>query len=427
MKWNPCLSVIALMMLNATAFVPPATAAAGVPEANYDEAKMPPYVLPELLKNGDGSPVVTAADWTGKRRPELLALFESKMFGRAPERPALAFEVQEEATPALDGKALRKQVKVFLTGKKEGPGFSLLIYTPAVAAQKPVPFFLGLNFEGNPSVLADPKILPRIDPKPGDIVNGKPAPAAKPAEPGSQSTRWQVEWLISQGYGTATAWYWDIDPDYDDGFKNGVHALYPDIEKSRSGEAWGSLAGWAWGLRVAMDYLEKEPLCDAAHVALHGHSRLGKAALWAGANDSRFSIVISNESGCGGAALSKRIYGETVGRINTSFPHWFCSNYHQWNQREQDMPFDQHELLALIAPRALFVGSAEGDQWADPTGERLALEAAAPAFFLTCGDAKSSKSPLLQAKQAYFIRPGKHDVMDSDWQAWVDFARTVWK
>ena len=418
MKWKIALPVLALLMNAATA--------AEEPPANYDEAKVPPFVLPELLKNDDGTPVITAADWTGKRRPELLALFEKQMFGRAPDRPALAFEVQEEATPALNGKALRKQVKVFLTGKKEGPGFSLLIYTPA-DAKGPVPFFLGLNFEGNTSVSEDQKILPRIDPKPGDLVAGKPAPPAKPAKAGSQSSRWQVEWLMSQGYGTATAWYWDIDPDYDDGFKNGVHALYTEIEKSRNGETWGSLATWAWGLRLAMDYLEKEPLCDPKRVALHGHSRLGKAALWAGAKDERFSIVISNESGCGGAALSKRPFGETVGRINKNFPHWFCSNYHAWSNREPEMSFDQHELLALIAPRALFVGSAEGDQWADPTGERLALEYAAPAFFLTCGEAKSPKSPLLQAKQGYFIRPGKHDVMDSDWQAWVDFARTVWK
>lgn len=424
MKWKPILLVPALSIMNAAA---PAVVAAEVPPANYDEAKMPPYVLPALMKNADGSPVTTAAEWTSKRRSELLALFESKMFGRAPERPALAFEVQEETTPALDGKAVRKQVKVFVTGKKEGPGFSLLIYAPAVAAKTPVPFFLGLNFAGNRSVLADPKILPRIEPAQEKTADGKSAPAPMSAELGFQTSRWQVEWLISQGYGTATAWSWDIDPDYDDGFKNGAHALYPELEKSRTGESWGTIAAWAWGLRIAMDYLEKEPLCDARHVALHGHSRLGKAALWAGATDSRFDIVISNESGCGGAALSKRIYGETVGRINTVFPHWFCSNYHQWNQREQEMPFDQHELLALIAPRALFVGSAEGDQWADPTGERLALEAAAPAFFLTNGDAKNPKSPLLQARQAYFIRPGNHDVMDSDWQAWVDFARTVWK
>ncbi|RYD37796.1 MAG: acetylxylan esterase, partial [Verrucomicrobiaceae bacterium] len=294
MKWKPILPLLALMMNAATAAEPP---------ANYDEAKIPPIVLPELLKNGNGTPVKTAADWTGKRRPELLTLFEKQMFGRAPTRPALAFEVQEEAVPALNGKALRKQIKVFFTGKKEGPGMNLLIYTPASAsAQSPVPFFLGLNFEGNPSVCEDPQILPRMEPAAGQLANGQPAPAAKPAEPGSQTSRWQVEWLVSQGFGTATAWYWDIDPDYDDGFKNGVHALYPDLEKSRTGESWGSLAAWAWGLRLGMDYLEKEPLCDAKHVALHGHSRLGKSALWAGANDERFSLVISNESGCGGAA-----------------------------------------------------------------------------------------------------------------------------
>lgn len=402
------------------------SAKAADPAANYDEAKVPKFELPALMRMADGAEVRTAADWTGKRRPELREVFEKMMFGRAPARPALAFEVREEATPALNGKALRKQVRVFLTGKKAGPFFDLLLYSPA-DAKGPVPFFWGLNFQGNPSVCEDPGILPRIDPKPGDLVDGKPAPEAKPVPPGSQAGRWQVEWLISQGYGTATAWYWDIDPDYDDGFKNGVHAAYPELEKSRDGGSWGSLATWAWGLRAGMDFLEKEPLCDAKKVALHGHSRLGKTALWAGALDDRFSIVISNESGCGGAALSKRAYGETVDRINRSFPHWFCRDFRQWSGREAEMPFDQHQLLALIAPRALFVGSAEEDQWSDPTGERLALEGAAPAFFLTAGPEKSEVNPGLQARQRYFIRPGKHDVMDSDWQAWVDFARTVWK
>lgn len=418
-------TVPALLFLSGF-FMSSVSANAADPPANYDEAKVPAFQLPALMRTADGTEVKTAADWTGKRRPELLALFEKKMFGQAPERPALVFEVREEATPALNGKALRKQVRVFLSGKKEGPFFDLLLYSPA-DAKGPVPFFLGLNFLGNPSVSEDPGILPRTEPRPGDLVEGNPAPEAKPAIAGTQASRWQVEWLISQGYGTATAWSWDIDPDYDDGFKNGVHAAFPELEKARSPGSWGTLATWAWGLRAGMDYLEKEPLCDAKKVALHGHSRLGKTALWAGAQDERFSMVISNESGCGGAALSKRAYGETVGRVNQVFPHWFCADFHQWSGREADMPFDQHELLALIAPRALFVGSAEGDQWSDPKGERLALEGAAPAFFLTAGEEKSALNPRLQARQRYFIRPGNHDVMDSDWQAWVDFARMVWK
>jgi len=408
------------------------TSQAAVPvvwPSNEDESKVPPYVLPELMTAADGTPVKTAEDWRLRRRPELLGVFEKEMYGKAPPLPALAYEVLEEGTPALGGKAQRKQVRVFFSGKKTGPSMDVLLYVPA-AAKGPVPFFWGLNFNGNHTVSQDPGILPARVPLEEPGATPRPRPF-KNMERGVQESLWQVEYVISQGFGTATAWYEDIDPDYDDGFKNGVHALYPAVESTRDGSTWGSLAAWAWGLRVGMDYLEKEPWCDAGKVALHGFSRLGKATVWAGAQDGRFSVVISNDSGCGGAALGKRFFGETVGRINSSFPHWFCANYHQWNGREAEMAFDQHELLALIAPRGLLVGSAEEDHWADPEGEMLSAKAASPAFTLLgekglAPDWKRENFAISQGNPVHWQRPGKHDVTGLDWERWVGFVKTRW-
>lgn len=406
--------------------VNPATAAPTWP-SNEDESKVPQYILPELLRCGDGTEVKTADDWRWKRRPELLRIFEEQMFGKAAPRPVPAWEVTSAPEPALDGKALRKQVRIWFGGQKSGPSMEMLLYVPA-GITAPVPFFWGLNFQGNHTISTDPGIHLPPDLPPAPEGAGKAVP---PAERGAQSTRWQVEWVLSQGYGTATAWYAEVDPDYHDGFKNGVHALFPEVEAQREGSTWGSVAAWAWALRGGMDYLEQETWCDARAVAVHGHSRLGKTALWAGALDERFSIVISNNSGCGGAALSKRCFGETVGRINTVFPHWFASNYHQWNGREPEMPFDQHQLLALVAPRGLLVGSAEGDAWADPQGEFLAAREASPAFVLL-GEPGFAKEAIRSnevenaGNPVHWQRPGKHDVMESDWKQWTRFAKTRW-
>ena len=421
-----CPLYLMTALMTAAMLLTPALGAPVVWPINQDEAKVPSYHLPELLRAEDGREVKTAEDWRGKRRPELLRRFEENMYGRAPARPELVFEVLEESVLALEGKARRKQVRVYFGGKREGPSMTVLLYVPAPATG-PVPFFWGLNFQGNHTVSADPGIL-----MPPALATSPKAPKPKPPEPrGSQTERWQVEWVLSQGYGTATAWYEEIDPDYADGFKNGVHALFPQTEAGRDGTTWGSLAAWAWGLRVGMDYLAAEPWCDARYVALHGHSRLGKAALWAGAQDERFSVVISNNSGCGGAALSKRCFGETLGRINTSFPHWFAGNFQQWNGREEALPFDQHQLLALVAPRGLLVGSAEEDLWADPEGEWSAARQASPAFVLlgetgVAADLKRVNFAVSTGNPACWQRPGKHDVTDRDWQRWTAFAKARW-
>ena len=282
----------------------------------YDEAKVPRYTLPDLLTTQNGATVKTVKDWEAKRRPEVLALFEEHMYGRAPGRPAkLSFQVVEEAERVLNGLADRRQVEVRFAGKADGPRMTILIYRPA-KARHAVPAFLTLNFRGNHTIHHDRAIrLPHSWVRgrtKGETVNNRATEQGR----GVAATRWVVENILKRGYALATIYYGDIDPDFDDGWQNGVHALYPKPKP----DEWGSVATWAWGLSRALDYLETDQTIDAKRVAVMGHSRLGKTSLWAGASDPRFAMVISNNSGCGGAALSRRTFGETVKRINTSFP-----------------------------------------------------------------------------------------------------------
>jgi hypothetical protein len=390
---------------------------------HYDESKVPAYTLPDPL-NG----VKSASDWK-KRRAEILDLFTGQMYGRSPGKPAkLSFEPVNIEKAALGGKALRKIVMLRMEHEGKKLEAELLLYLPADAKGR-VPVFAGLNFGGNHAVTRETDIPVSRQWMRNNPAQGVENNRATEKSRGSESSRWALERILERGYGVATMYYGDIDPDFDDGFSNGVHGF---MGGRRAEDSWGSVAAWAWGLSRMMDYLATDSGVDRDRVAVMGHSRLGKAALWAGAVDERFAIVISNNSGCGGAALSRRAFGETVNRMNTSFPHWFALNFRQYNDRESELPFDQHMLLALMAPRPVYVASAVEDQWADPRGEFLSAVHAGPVYRLlgkqdlSVKDMPALNQPVMRTI-GYHIREGKHDVTLYDWERYMDFADLHWR
>ena len=386
------------------------------PGYNYDEARVPAYTLPDLLTTADGRPVKTRKDWETLRRPELLRLFTDEMFGRAPDKPeGLHFKLLQEDPQALDGLATRREVALWLD-QAESQRIVLLLYVPNRTKQ-PVPAFLGINFFGNHTTTDEPGVLlPEYDRYEGLLSR---------QDRGSQQQRWPLKTILERGYAVATFCCADVDPDADDGFRNGVHGLF---DKGRNDHSWGSLAAWAWGLSRALDYLETDPAVDGKRVAVFGHSRMGKAAVWAGASDPRFAMVISNASGCGGAALSRRRFGETVARINDHFPHWFCGAFQAYDDAEERLPFDQHELLALVAPRPLYVESGSADLWSDPYGEYLSLTEAGKVYELygyerfTDIVPPAVEQPQVRGRNGYHVRDGRHEILLYDWQQYLNFA-----
>ncbi len=398
--------------------------------ANYDESKVGNLPLPDPLICADGTKVTDAKLWQTKRRAEVLGLFQTHVYGRSPAKPAnLVYEVTKTDLQALGGKATRKEVAIYLTGKKDGPRLDLQLFVPN-GAKGPVPAFLGCNFNGNHAVHADPGITlnPRWmrtvrDSK--NVVNNRATEASR----GSEASRWQVEMIIAKGYALATYYYGDVEPDHAEGWKDGLRAaMSKDGANTQfAADAWGAIGAWAWGLSRGLDYLEKDKAIDAKKVAVIGHSRLGKTSLWAGASDERFAMVISNNSGEGGASISRRDFGETIAVLNKNFPHWFCGNYKQYTGRPENLPVDMHELAALAAPRPLYIASAQEDTWADPKGEFLAGKLAEPVYALF-GKKGTGVAEWPAVNQpvgefvGYHVRSGKHDVTAYDWEQYLRFA-----
>ena len=372
---------------------------------NYVEENVPDYTLPDPLVMQDGTKVDSAEAWQTKRRPEVLELFRKHVYGRAPVgRPeGMTFDVFDCDPKAMDGAATRKQIRINFTGKPDGLSMKVVLFIPNKFA-KPVPTFLLICNRGPEN----------IDPTRENKV-----------------PFWPAEKIVAQGYGIAAFHNAEVDIDTYDEFKDGVHGLF-DKPGKRPADAWATLAAWAWGASRAMDYFETDDLVDHEHVAVIGHSRGGKTALWAGAEDERFAMVISNNSGCGGAALSRRCYGETVAQINRSFPHWFCANFDKYNDNEAALPVDQHMLMALTAPRLLCVASSDEDIWADPRGEFLSAVAAGPVYelFGDQGLGTDEMPPLDQPVQegriSYHVRTGGHGLTEYDWEQYMNFADKHW-
>lgn len=399
----------------------PRAVVAGIP-VNYDEALVGTYTLPDPLVLANGKPVRDAKTWNEKRRPEIVRLFEENQYGRAPERPAgMSFDVFDKGTPALDGKAVRKQVTVYFSRDKAGPKMDLLIYLPA-GASKPVPLLLNVSFSANSSSVDDPGI------KPGEVWgrDKKRVPAPK-----GGIGRINPLPFLSAGIGVATVYYGDIDPDFLGGVPYGVRALYLKPGQTEPApDEWGAIAAWAWGLSRAMDYLETDQGVDAKRVAIVGVSRLGKTVMWAGAHDQRFAMVIASCSGEGGAALSRRNYGETIAHLTepTRYPYQFCANYQKFAAHVDQFPVDAHMLVALMAPRPVLLQTGDKDFWSDPKGEFLAAVAAGPVYRLLGKqgldtDQMPAPGEAILHTIGYQMHAGGHGTIPSDWDLFLKFMQ----
>lgn len=371
--------------------------------------------IPELLMAKNGNTIASSKQWEKLRRPEILAMVETEMYGIVPGELKISdINILDQDDQALQGKAIRKQVKLTFRGNQKELSVELLMYLPK--GKKLYPTFLGYNFSGNHTIYGDTAIHIAKE------WNG----AAKPR--GVETANWEVERLINAGCGVATMYYWDIAPDRED-FSIGIYPLFYKAGQTKpANNEWGSLAAWAWGLSRALDYMKTDKQVDGAKVIVVGHSRLGKAALWAGARDRRFAAVISNNSGCGGASIYREKAGETLLKMNNRFPRWTAVNFKKYTENESLLPFDQHMVLAMVAPRPLYVASASEDAWADPKNEFKSALLATDVYKLY--GLKGINAPVFPALNtpvgaavSYHIRNGKHDILAYDWDQYISFAK----
>lgn len=392
---------------------------------NLEESKVPPYTPPDVLKTLRGEQVTTVAEWQKIRRPEIYRLFEENQFGRYPARHLpVRFRVLETNRNALNGIATRKQVRIFLHPADTSVYTDVLIYTPN-AVPLPVPVFVGYNFSGNHTITTEKEVLLNtrwMYYRAKGVVNNRATEASR----GTDTASWQLHTILSKGFAIATAYYGDIEPDTATGYTTGIRTTLKKVLHMQPGD-WSAMGAWAWGLSRIVDYLQKDSAIDAGKIALIGHSRLGKAALWAGASDQRFALIVSNESGEGGAALSGRWYGETIQIITAHFPYWFAAKYTTYSDRLNALPVDGNMLLSLMAPRPLYVASAVEDTWSDPKGEFLSAKDASRVYglFGKKGIVTDSLPPLHQPVGGtirYHIRAGKHAVTLYDWEQYLQFA-----
>jgi hypothetical protein len=385
---------------------------------------LPPLPLPDPLVMNDGTRVISAQQWRDHRRPELLGMFAENIYGKTPiGRPDhLRFTLREEKKDALGGKATRLRIGVLFEGREEGRQMELLVYLPN-QVKGPVPLFVGLNFDGNFSTTDEADLPLPTHYIQGLFVKLKDHRAAESLR-GHYTSMFPYDAILDRGYGIATACYGEVEPDLPNQWWHGPRVFAPPSHP----DDWGCIGAWAWSLSRAMDYIETNPRVDAKHVAVFGFSRLGKTAMWAGAQDERFAAVISQNSGIGGVSLCKRRQGERLSHLaGKDLAHWFAPNFTHFIDHEEALPVDGHELAALIAPRGLLILSGAEDKNSDPEGEFLSGVAATPVYKLLGTDGLTadkwpSPPTLINSTLGYFIRPGGHDVTGQDWQATLDWA-----
>ena len=389
---------------------------------NYTEANVPQYTLPELLTLQDGRKVTDIQTWNEKRRPEILQLLVENQFGRAMGNPKdISIEVFDGGSLVFGRKALRRQVTMHF-GK--GPEVDLLVYLPT-NAKKPSPLLLNISFMANSQTVDDPGV------KEGMTWNREKQRV--PAGKGSPFPKLDVMQFIERGYGFATVNYGDFEPDFQEGLEYGIRKQYLKPGQSRpEPDEWGAIAAWAWGLSRVLDYFEVDPAVDAERVAITGVSRLGKTALWTAAADPRFAMAIPSCSGQGGAALSRRNYGETIKLITLPqrYGYQFCANYAKWGDDPNSAPMDAHMLIALMAPRPILLQTGDTDKWSDPLGEFQAAVAAEKVYKLfgkkglDTDRIPESGTPILN-DIGYFMHKGGHGMNaadgTSDWSVYLDF------
>lgn len=401
---------------------------AGIP-VNYDESKTGDWqaTLPDLLTLQNGKPVTTAKQWYRQRRPEVLRIVEENQYGRWPARkPKVSYEIDEDL--GLGGTAVRKQVTLRFGNDADSPRADVLIYLPK-DANAPVPLLLNLSFSPNNLTVADPGVKPgrRWDAKTESYVEAEAAPGRMRF--GLDDT---IRKYLKEGYGFATVCYTDFEPDANHAAKYGVRSLwFKDGQDEPAGDdEWGAISAWAWGVSNIIDYFEKDPDIDASRIALTGCSRLGKTTIWAGARDQRIAVVIPSCSGEGGAALSRRNYGETVAHLTegTRYPYQFSRNYAHWADKVEQMPMDAHFVIALIAPRPLLLSTGNTDNWSDPKGEFLAAVQAGKVYELLGEDGLGTdemppaETPIFNTL-GYVMHDGGHGVLPQDWDYYLEFMK----
>lgn len=366
---------------------------------NYDEALVPKYILPNPLVTTQGKRVVNVKEWEQIRRPEILKLFEDNVYGQMPhDFDSISYQLTNQNKAAMDGRAVLKEIDVNVYRKQQQVIIHVVMFVPA-HTKRPSPLFLLINNR--------------------DKTNTDPARAIK-------SDFWPAEQVINAGYAIAAFQVNDLAPDNKDTYTNGVLRLYPEQLTTLNGMK--AIGAWAWGAMRVMDYLQTDKLIDKKRIAVVGHSRGGKTALWAMAQDKRFALCFANCSGNTGAALSRRRFGEQVKRINTAYPYWFCDNYKKYNDNVDDLPVDQHMLIALAAPRPVYTTNADKDLWADPRGSYLAIKAAEPVFALYGfnvnfpAEPPPAMSPIIQLPLGYHVREGIHNLTAYDWGNFINFS-----